>query len=241
MHFCGPDQLHGFEERLTTDIYPADFGWTPDWTRFEERPGLVSHDGLGDSAPAPACAPTRSTSTTRSVFAARQQLFDIARGRDRRPFCMVVSMTHPHDPYVIPQPYWDRYAEREIEMPRVPPPADPDPHSQRLRHVIGLGCAADQRGTGARGAARLLRRGRLRRRPDRRAASRRSRRRGFGDNTVVLVLADHGDMLGERGLWYKMSFFEGACRIPLIVHAPERFALAPGRRAAHRSSTCCRP
>src|SRR5262245_6922830 len=29
MHFCGPDQLHGFEERLTTDIYPADFGWTP--------------------------------------------------------------------------------------------------------------------------------------------------------------------------------------------------------------------
>ncbi|MGE3876149.1 MAG: sulfatase-like hydrolase/transferase, partial [Parvibaculaceae bacterium] len=31
MHFVGPDQLHGFEERLTTDIYPADFGWTPDW------------------------------------------------------------------------------------------------------------------------------------------------------------------------------------------------------------------
>jgi len=26
MHFCGADQLHGFEERLTTDIYPADFG-----------------------------------------------------------------------------------------------------------------------------------------------------------------------------------------------------------------------
>ena len=31
MHFVGPDQLHGFEERRTTDIYPADFGWTPDW------------------------------------------------------------------------------------------------------------------------------------------------------------------------------------------------------------------
>jgi len=28
MHFVGPDQLHGFEERLTTDIYPADFGPT---------------------------------------------------------------------------------------------------------------------------------------------------------------------------------------------------------------------
>ena len=38
MHFCGPDQLHGFEERLTTDIYPADYGWTPDWSRPLERP-----------------------------------------------------------------------------------------------------------------------------------------------------------------------------------------------------------
>jgi choline-sulfatase len=37
MHFVGPDQLHGFEERLTTDIYPADFGWTPDWTKPDER------------------------------------------------------------------------------------------------------------------------------------------------------------------------------------------------------------
>src|SRR5688572_10053923 len=37
MHFVGPDQLHGFEERLTTDIYPSDFGWTPDWDQPAER------------------------------------------------------------------------------------------------------------------------------------------------------------------------------------------------------------
>jgi choline-sulfatase len=29
MHFVGADQLHGFDRRLTTDIYPADFRWTP--------------------------------------------------------------------------------------------------------------------------------------------------------------------------------------------------------------------
>jgi choline-sulfatase len=44
-----------------------------------------------------------------------------------------------------------------------------------------------------------------------------------------MVLADHGDMLGERGLWYKMNFFEPACTIPLIVHAPGRFAPAASR------------
>ena len=44
------------------------------------------------------------------------------------------------------------------------------------------------------------------------------------DRTIVLFCSDHGDMLGERGLWYKMTFFEDSARVPLIVHAPDRFA-----------------
>jgi len=47
------------------------------------------------------------------------------------------------------------------------------------------------------------------------------------DETVVIVTSDHGEMLGERGAWYKMSFFEGAARVPLIVRAPALFP--PGR------------
>jgi choline-sulfatase len=46
----------------------------------------------------------------------------------------------------------------------------------------------------------------------------------LAEDTIVVLLADHGEMLGERGLWYKMSFFEPASRIPLLVHAPRRFA-----------------
>ena len=46
---------------------------------------------------------------------------------------------------------------------------------------------------------------------------------GLADDTVVIVTADHGDMLGERGLWYKMNFFERAARVPLIIHAPRLF------------------
>jgi choline-sulfatase len=46
---------------------------------------------------------------------------------------------------------------------------------------------------------------------------------GFAEDTVVILASDHGEMLGERGLWYKMSFFEDSVRVPLVVHAPGRF------------------
>jgi choline-sulfatase len=37
MHYVGKEQHHGFEQRLTSDIYPADFGWTVNWDKPEER------------------------------------------------------------------------------------------------------------------------------------------------------------------------------------------------------------
>jgi len=232
MHFCGADQLHGFEERLTTDIYPADFGWTPDWTRFDERPSWYhSMDSVTQAGP---CTRTNQIDFDDDVvFQARQKLFDMARTKDGRPFCMVASMTHPHDPYVIPQRYWDRYSKVEIDLPRVSMAADElDPHSRRLRHVCGLDLA--QVTEAQIRAARRAYYGAVSYVDDQigtlLAALADAR---FAENTIVLLIADHGDMLGERGLWYKMSFFEPACRIPLIVHAPARFG---PRRVANSAS-----
>ena len=37
MHFIGPDQLHGYEKRLTPDIYPGDFGWSVNWDAPDDR------------------------------------------------------------------------------------------------------------------------------------------------------------------------------------------------------------
>ena len=41
MHFVGPDQLHGYEKRLTTEIYPANFAWTVDWSKEESLDQLT--------------------------------------------------------------------------------------------------------------------------------------------------------------------------------------------------------
>ena len=46
MHFIGPDQLHGFEERLVPDVYPAGLDWVPDW-RLEDDETLPWYHDLG--------------------------------------------------------------------------------------------------------------------------------------------------------------------------------------------------
>jgi choline-sulfatase len=222
MHFCGADQLHGFEERLTTDIYPADFGWTPDWLNAGQRPSWYhSMDSVRQAGP---CSRTNQIDfDDEVVFRARRALFNLARASDRRPFCMVVSMTHPHDPYAITQKYWDRYRHQDIDMPRVRmDDTDLDPHSRRLRHVCGLDTqpVTDAQVRAARhayyGAVSYI--------DDHIGALLADLKdAGFDRDTVIIVLADHGDMLGERGLWYKMSFFERAARVPLMVHAPGMF------------------
>jgi choline-sulfatase len=223
MHFCGPDQLHGFEARLTTDIYPADFGWTPDWDRPLERPDW--YHNMSSVTEAGPCVRTNQLDFDEEVvFAAEREIFDKARGLDSRPLLLVASLTHPHDPFAITKPFWDLYRDEDIDMPGPAIPLDAlDPHSRRLRHV----CAMDAEPISP-AQIRAARRayygeisyvdhnfGRLMR-----ALS----DGGLRDNMIVIFLGDHGEMLGERGLWYKMSFFEGAARVPLIVNAPGRFA-----------------
>ena len=222
MHFCGPDQLHGFEERLTTDIYPADYGWTPDWDRPRERPQW--YHTMASVTEAGLCVRTNQIDFDDEVtFAAERALYEHVRGPDKRPFCLVASLTHPHDPFAITREYWDLYKHADIDMPRVTHAPD-DAHSARLRQVCDLRVdglsEADIRN--ARHAyygeisyvdanlGRLLKA---------------LRDTGLEHNTVVIFASDHGEMLGERGLWYKMNFFEGAARVPLLA------AGVPGARA----------
>lgn len=136
---------------------------------------------------------------------------------------MTVSLTHPHDPYTIEQKYWDLYEGIDIDLPEVSIPQDEqDSHSQRLLKVCDLW---DREFTPAQ--------------------IKKARRAYYGavsyvddcigkllqtlkdcrldENTIIVFSGDHGDMLGERGLWYKMSYFESSVRVPLLIHHPASF------------------
>lgn len=223
MHFCGPDQLHGFEERLTTDIYPADYGWFVDWENFGNRPSYY-HNMSSVTQAGPCVRSNQLDFDDEVTFRARRFLYDYVRKAEQRPFCLTVSLTHPHDPYTIPQEYWDRYDHDAIDMPRVPYSRElMDPHSQRLRHVYQLDedTLSDEQIRNARHAYY----GALSYVDDRVGEVLATLREcGLADDTIIVFCGDHGDMLGERGLWYKMTWFEDSARVPMIVHAPDRFA-----------------
>ncbi|MCC6647680.1 MAG: sulfatase-like hydrolase/transferase [Polyangiaceae bacterium] len=43
---------------------------------------------------------------------------------------------------------------------------------------------------------------------------------GLREKTIVIYVADHGEMMGQHGIWYKNNYFEGAARVPFIVSMP---------------------
>jgi choline-sulfatase len=234
MHFVGADQLHGFEDRLTTDIYPADFGWTPDWRVPFERVDWWYHNLSSVTEAGVAHTSNQLEYDDEVVYHAKRSLLNLARRKDGRPFCLTASFTHPHDPYTARPEYWDKYDGVDIPDPTVPAmlAAQRDPHSQRIHDAVDANrfTVTDEHVKKARRAycANISylddKVGELLTTLD---------SCGFTEDTVVVFVSDHGDMLGERGLWYKMNFFEGASRIPLSIAAPDRFT----PRSVHMPAT----
>jgi len=219
MHFVGPDQLHGFEERLTTDIYPADFAWTPDWDNADQRIDKWYHnmDVLQDAGEA---VTTYQLDYDEEVgFAARRKLLDMARDDDDRPFFVCASFIHPHDPYVARPEWWDLYDHDDIDMPDDWDVDSLDPHTLRIREGIQadtVGYTDEQVRNARHGYYANVSYfdswlGKLLETLD---------ETGRRDDTIVIVTSDHGDMLGDRGAWFKMSFHERSARVPLVFAGP---------------------
>src|SRR5918995_95913 len=140
MHFVGPDQLHGFEERLTPDIYPADFAWIPNWDEPEERIDWWYHNMMSVKQAGIAEMTNQLEYDDEVAFLAARRIFDYVRYGDGAPFCLTVSFTHPHDPYAARAQFWNLYRDDDIDMPHVGPIAYDalDPHSRRLYDVSAI-------------------------------------------------------------------------------------------------------
>jgi choline-sulfatase len=227
MHFVGPDQLHGFRHRLTTDVFPAGVDWVPAVDEHGRFPaGGHARHYAGDD---PGVRPWTQFLT----FDEETQFHAVAFLRERMrqpkpespqrdPFCMVVSYHHPHDPFHVLQEYWDRYEGAQIPIPEYPPHLedtysvmdrwaneahethahrieDPDSlRNLRRAYYAALSYVDDK-------LAELLRV---------------LRESGELENTVIVFTSDHGDMLAEKRMVQKRTFYEWSVRIPLLLRLP---------------------
>ena len=217
MHFIGPDQLHGFEDRLTTDVYPADFQWIADWSAGPAFvPSGTALNGVVEAGP---CIRTMQEDYDDDVaYQAYRKIYDFARSDDEKPFFGVVSFTSPHTPFNVSQRYWDLYDHNDIDLPTVPeiPFADLDYLSKSLffahgrhRHSISTDNLLMAKHAYYAMISYLDEKlGQILDQLD---------ETGLRDNTVVVFTSDHGEMMGERGMWFKQCFWEWSVRVPLII------------------------
>ena len=225
MHFIGPDQLHGYQARLTTDIYPADFSWTANWSRppTDPNPAGVSMRPVLEAGP---CLRNLQIDYDEEVqYQAKQWIWDHARDRsDEKPFFLTVSYTHPHPPFDAQQEFWDLYENIEINLPQVAelPPEKLDPASLGLyyNHRRNQMPVSQEQVVRARRAYYAMISW-----IDRQIGEllQTLKSAGLDENTIIIFTSDHGEMLGERGMWFKMCMYEWSVRVPLMISWPNHF------------------
>jgi choline-sulfatase len=227
MHFIGPDQLHGFRRRLTTDVFPATMDWVP--TMDEEGRFVRGGHARSYVPPEVGVRPwTKFLSYDEEThFRALEYVRERGRLQPDEPFFLVVSYHHPHDPFQPTQELWDIYEGAEIELPdsyKVEVSAmDAWANEAHETDAVDLRDPASM--TALRRAYYALVTHVDRKLGELLAALEETSQ---ADDTVVLFTSDHGDMLGERRMVQKRCFYEWSVRVPLLLRFPD------GRRAGER-------
>ncbi len=212
MHFYGPDQLHGFCKRPIGDIGP---GWpgagAPDIGPLTNARGNHGSQIEGSGRGETSYQAYDATVADQGVAT----LEELAGNRDAtgRPFFALISLFCPHPPYIALPGDYDAVAQT-IAPPRLDAPVTRHPAIAEWAKAGAVDRIDDAAACRARtayyGLVRMI---------DRLAGKIMSAV-GERDDTVVIYTSDHGEALGERGLWWKSTFFDESAKVPLIMAGP---------------------
>jgi arylsulfatase A-like enzyme len=139
-----------------------------------------------------------------------------------RPFFMVCSYQGPHPPFKIPEPYYSMYDPDDIPEPANfrPLPNKPEANSTSYYHQIWLD-HGDNWEAWKKSVAVYW--GFVTMIDDQIGSLLKAlENQGILDDTLVIFASDHGEFLGNHGLWQKMMPYEEAVRVPLIMRYPAR-------------------
>lgn len=165
-------------------------------------------------------------------FVARESVRFLREHGREAPFLLVASFLKPHDPFMPNQRFADRFRPEDMVLPATygkvdlatapeevrrsiehnrPTPELSDPEQARRRMAFYYASLAQMDDCLGKVLAALD-------------------ELDFTRDTIVLYTSDHGEMLGDHGLWQKFQFYEGSCGIPLLVRAP---GIAPAGGVCH--------
>lgn len=216
MHFQGPDQRHGFVERLVGDCAPYEF-----WGRKNDLAPLNSK--LGNMSLSEPLSQVGAGNTSRLDYdlavteASCLWLQNYAKNPEV-PFMMTVGLMAPHCPYIAPPNLYDKYKERvflhEVEEEHLESlhpihkkyresiDIENTPFENQLKAKIAYYCLVDFLDSQVGRILETL------------------ENTGLLDNTIIVYFSDHGEMLGSHGRWHKGCFFEDSTRVPVIIRMP---------------------
>ena len=153
---------------------------------------------------------------THTAYTAKEGIEALERLKDS-PFTLTISISPPHPPMVLPRPYYGMYPPTSMPMPAsIADPLDYSPYHARGLHLdpayreknklcymisdyYGLVTEVDD------WVGRILRR---------------LDELGLADHTLVVFTSDHGEMLGDHGMYSKGLFYEGSVHVPLLLRLP---------------------
>ncbi|MBO9446732.1 sulfatase-like hydrolase/transferase [Ruegeria sp. R14_0] len=138
-------------------------------------------------------------------------------GVPEKPWTVFISMVAPHFPLTAPQQFYDLYKDVDLK-PSKPASENDHPWLKALRHCFVYDNFNDERTcaalTGYFGLVSFMDTnvGRILDAVD--AA-------GLTETTRIVYVSDHGDNMGERGMWGKSNMYEEAAAVPMILSGPD--------------------
>jgi choline-sulfatase len=218
LHALGPDQLHGFAERRVGDHSP---NW-PGVSRHDLGPLARANDpwpeSLARSGPGRCSYEMKDEDTAEAACDFLRDAGARQRAGDDAPFCLHVGFILPHPPYVCGEADYAHFAGR-IPLPALPRPDAEHPWLTWWRRDRGIEQVADDDALRARAAYYGLVASMDRMIGNILATL---EAEGLAGDTLVVYASDHGDQLGERGLWWKHTFYEESVKVPLVIAWPGR-------------------
>ena len=218
MHSVGPDQLHGYVERLVGD-------------HGANRSGGKDNGGHGAGGAGPTRSSLQQSGHGQSAYQVHDEDVTVATihyldrlgvqkraGQSTEPFSLSVGFMLPHQPFIARREDYERYFHT------VPPPQTSQafgehlhPHIKYWREMCDITEVSEAEIKRSRAAywalvyrmdamiGQIL------------AALREN---DLEDNTLVVYSSDHGEQVGEHGLWWKQTFYEDSVKVPAILAWP---------------------